>query len=165
MTNALTLAGNQLPAIGGGAMPFQHTLVAKCEGDYQSIERVNVTDHISLSIQGCAFSYCCPRKNIEPTRYTEMEVAIFRDGDWATLTRSAQNNLHCFDDGIFEGSWTSIFPYVPVATIQNLIDAIKADSSIVISINESKIEYGIPALSLSAPSDSDDFIEAEFVVE
>jgi len=161
MTSALVASGPQ---------PFQYSLTLSETGRYQRTERVHVAGGVSLSIQGAMHSYCSPRENLPPTSYTEMEVVIFLDDEWATLRLSAQKALGCHDD-MYGGSSTTVFAYIPVGTIQALIDSIKADPSIVISLAEARrnrglsepVPYSRPG-ELPAPG-TGDYIEAEFVVK
>lgn len=128
---------------------FQDMLTRGQNGNFLPI---TVGDGVELSIQGSESHYSSPRFNCEFfSVYQEMEMAIFRDGAWATLTQEAQARLGCRDEGIYRGSQTTVFPYIPVDTIQAVFDAIAADPSIVISISESVSERG---LCLPEPEES-----------
>jgi hypothetical protein len=124
--------------------PFQTNLVR----NGRLFHGIQVTPEIKLSLQGHSGGYSEPQASVPGHLYTEMEMAIFINDEWGTLSLADQSSLNCHDEGIYsygdgEYSGNTVFPYIPTATLQAVIDGIKAGTVSVLTMRESAIERGI----------------------
>lgn len=98
--------------------------------DFQFFKSLN-TGKYSLSIQGSKYHYCSPRKTTKKENYTHMEIAIFNQKGWFSITRS--KNIKAFPkyktlikehaDNL-QGKAT-VFAYVPIELIEELYQYLK----------------------------------------
>lgn len=73
--------------------------------------RVLMNDGFSISIQASRYHYCQPRCNVDPDLYTEFELGY-------------PSEIDSILDGMGEDENTvdTVFPYVPISVVNNLID-------------------------------------------
>ena len=91
--------------------------------DARHFEPLDLGNGIELSIQGSRSHYCTPRATVDPTEYSEMELAIFKDGEWARLTAESEQQLGI----IGEPGDNPVYGYTPVDTIQAIRELLQAN--------------------------------------
>ena len=86
---------------------------------FRMLERLKINDKIHLSIQASyGGHYCLPRKTLPLEDYTSMELAIFKDGDFASVDQVTDNQslINKFNE-CYEGT---VYSYVPVELLEEL---------------------------------------------
>jgi hypothetical protein len=78
----------------------------------------------SISIQASEFHYCNPRQTLDPDKYTTMEIAIFnRRGSFFNVKKSRSKFIKDKEWlKLFESGSSPVAGYVPIETIQEIID-------------------------------------------
>ena len=114
---------------------FQRKLEVSRPGQYQIFKSIEVGGY-ELSIQGSESAYCHPRESLPPDIYTEMELAIFKGGEWLNVAKSSTfkafpryRELKERADGWFPNKGDCggrvVFGYVPVDLIDDLHQYLK----------------------------------------
>lgn len=85
---------------------------------FRQFEAIRVNDTIWLSIQASYGHYCSPRKTLSKELYTNMELAIFKNDEFAPVSSVTKNEelINKFDE-YYEGT---VYGYVPVELIEEL---------------------------------------------
>ncbi|MGM0846934.1 MAG: hypothetical protein ACQEUT_18400 [Bacillota bacterium] len=91
----------------------------------QSFNGIEVSGGVRLSIQASFYHYSTPRATLPVGVYTAMEMAIIKDGRFASASEVSSNpELFGQLDEYFDGS---VFGYVPVELIEQLYQELKAE--------------------------------------
>ncbi len=90
---------------------------------FRMFEGIKFKQDIVLSIQASAGHYCSPRKTTYLQDYEAMEMAIFKGGEFVSLTQLLVPHIEVMKelDEYFEGS---VYPYVPVELIERVYHAL-----------------------------------------
>ncbi|MCA1021586.1 hypothetical protein [Halobacillus litoralis] len=87
-------------------------------GGFRMLQGIKLGNGVHLSVQASSNHYCSPRKTIDLTDYDEMELAVFKDNQFASVTDVIDNNplAQKFEEH-YEGT---VYGFVPVELIEEL---------------------------------------------
>lgn len=81
-------------------------------------------NNVELSVQASFSHYCSPRTTTDLKDYTSMEIALFKDGEFISLTGLLIPHIDLMKraEGYYEGT---VYGYMPVEMIEEIYQALK----------------------------------------
>lgn len=88
------------------------------DNGFRVYKKLHFNNDVSISIQASYGHYCSPRKTLDITQYNQLELAIFKDGQFVSVDQVLDNSLLVSQlEECYEGT---VYGYVPVEVIENL---------------------------------------------
>lgn len=89
----------------------------------QMSHNIIFNNNIELSVQGSRCHYCIPKKDVDYSKYTHMEVALFKKGKFVSVNKlisllPEEDTYKCHYNGC-------IYSFVPVKEIEKLYQELK----------------------------------------